>query len=287
MSKARSPRDVCSTTMGTSGLMLLALFRSSIRIPAGGPQGVGDGSEEPTNRLFPDSASGGHRASGGAGPLRTRGPDRLFDALRLLLVGRPQLLAGTRLLGRDRLRVLGNEVDRRALGEILLDLVEAAGLLEALAQLLGRSALARGRGLQRVEHVAIGGLDVLGLDHGGDDGLATDRALRVGMGLAEDLLLALSGDPQVVLARDALVAERVHHPVPHLARPRLDERLGHLDGRLVDDGVEHRLAELRLDAVVVGLAELRADVLAELFEGVEPGGVGGELVVELGELLAL
>src|SRR3954468_14550824 len=55
MSKARSPRDVCSTTMGTSGLMLLALFRSSIRIPAGGPHGVGDGFEEPTNRLFRDS----------------------------------------------------------------------------------------------------------------------------------------------------------------------------------------------------------------------------------------
>src|SRR3954463_979759 len=106
MSKARSPRDVCSTTMGTSGLMLLALFRSSIRIPAGGPQGVGDGSEEPTNRLFPDSALRGHRASGGAGPLRTGGPDRLFDPRRVLLLGRPQLVAGARLIGAERPGVL-------------------------------------------------------------------------------------------------------------------------------------------------------------------------------------
>src|SRR3954452_6987785 len=162
MSKARSPRDVCSTTMGTSGLMLLALFRSSIRIPAGGPHGVGDGSEEPTNRLFPDPAPSGHRAPAGAVPLRTGGPDRLFDSRRVLLVGRPQLVSRARLVGRDGLGVLGDEVDGGALGQIVLDLVEAAGLLEALAQLLGRRALARGRCLQRVEHVAVRGLDVLG-----------------------------------------------------------------------------------------------------------------------------
>src|SRR3954470_8668650 len=101
MSKARSPRDVCPTTMGTSGLMLFALFRSWIRIPAGGPQGVGDGSKEPTNRLFPDSALGGHLAQGGADSLRTGGPDGLFDPRRVLLVGRPQLLADARLVGGD------------------------------------------------------------------------------------------------------------------------------------------------------------------------------------------
>src|SRR3954452_4795715 len=167
MSKARSPRDVCSTTMGTRGLMLLALFRSSIRIPAGVRKAVGDGSEEPTNRIFPGSASGGHRARAGAGPLRTRGPDGLFDPRLVLLVGRPQLVARPRLVLGDRPGVLGEEVDRRALGEVLLDLVEATRLLEALAQLLGRHALARGRCLQRVEDVAVGRLDVLGVDHRG------------------------------------------------------------------------------------------------------------------------
>src|SRR3954463_5296182 len=116
MSKARSPRDVCSTTMGTSGLMLLALFRSSIRIPAGGPHGVGDGSEEPTNRLFAHSTLGGRCACGGAESLRTRGPDLLSGAFGLALLGRPQLVAHARLLRRDRLGVLGEERRRWGLG---------------------------------------------------------------------------------------------------------------------------------------------------------------------------
>src|SRR3954447_7256133 len=197
MSKARSPRDVCSTTMGTSGLMLLALFRSSIRIPAGGPHGVGDGSKEPTNRLFADSALSGHRASAGAGSLRTRGPELLSGAFRLALVGRPQLVADAGLLGRDRLGVVGEELDRGPLGQVLADLVEPARLLEALAELLRRDALARGRRLQRVEHVAVGGLDVLGLHHGGDHGLAADRLRSVGMGVAQELLLALARHLQV------------------------------------------------------------------------------------------
>src|SRR3954451_21855877 len=147
MSKARPPRDVCSTTMGTSGLMVLALFRSSVGIPAGGPEPGGDGWEEPTNRLFPASALGGHRASIGAESLRTGSPELLSGAFRLALLGRPQLVARGRLLGRERARVLGEELDRLALGEVLLELVEAAGLLEAVAQLLGRRALAGGRRL--------------------------------------------------------------------------------------------------------------------------------------------
>src|SRR3954454_11036609 len=171
MSKARSPRGGCSTTMGTSGLMLLALFRSSTRIPAGGPHGVGDGSEEPTNRLFAHSTLGGRCACGGAESLRTRGPDLLSGAFGLALLGRPQLVAHARLLRRDRLGVLGEERDGLALGEVLAHLVEAPALLEPLAQLLGLDALARGRRLERVEHVAVRRLDPLGLHDRGDDGL--------------------------------------------------------------------------------------------------------------------
>src|SRR4051812_49691863 len=90
MSKARSPRDVCSTTMGTSGLMVLALFRSSVRIPAGGPQRVGDGSKEPTNRLLQASALRGRRAPDASGLSRTGGPERLVDSRRGLLGGGPE-----------------------------------------------------------------------------------------------------------------------------------------------------------------------------------------------------
>src|SRR3954454_23329908 len=287
MSKARSPRDVCSTTMGTSGLMVLALFRSSVRIPAGGPQRVGDGSKEPTNRLLQASALCGRRAPDASGLLRTGGPERLLDSPRGILVGRPQLPARAGLLDGERPGVLGQHVDRLALGDLLAQVVEAPGLVEAVAQLLGRRALARGRGLQGVEHVAVGRVDALGLDDGGDDGLAAQRALGVGARLGEDLVLALAGDLQVALACDPLVAERVHHAVPQLAGARLDERVGHLDRRVVDDGVEHGFAELRLDALLVGLAQLAGDVLAQLVERVEAGGVGGEVVVELGQLLAL
>src|SRR5690349_9730431 len=132
MSKARSPRDVCSTTMGTSGLMVLALFRSSIRIPAGGPKWIGDGSKEPTNRIFRDSALPGHWCQGATGSLRTGGPDGLLHALRVLLVGGPKLLADLGLLGRDRPGVLRQEVDHLPLRQVLLQLVQPARLLEAV-----------------------------------------------------------------------------------------------------------------------------------------------------------
>src|SRR3954467_14443249 len=257
MSKARSPRDVCSTTMGTSGLMVLALFRSSIRIPAGGTSGTVGGSGERTNRLFAASTVRPPRRARGAEALRTWRPDRLFDARRVLLLGRPQLLARLRLLLGDRLGVLGQELDGEALRQLLPQAVQASGLLEALAELLGRGALARGRALQRVEHGAVGRLDALRLDHGGDDRLALDRELGVGARLGDDLVLGLAGDPQVVVARDALVAERMDHPLPQLVGARLDERLGPLHRRLLDDGVDDRLAELAGGPGLVGLAQLR------------------------------
>src|SRR5206468_11959757 len=95
----------------------------------------------------------------------------------LALVGRPPLLARLRLLDRDRVGVLDEEVDRLALGEVVAQLVEPAGLLEALAELLGRGALAGGGGLQRVEDVAVGGFDALGVDDRRDDRLAAERLL--------------------------------------------------------------------------------------------------------------
>jgi hypothetical protein len=103
--------------------------------------------------------------------------------------------------------VLGEVVDRGALGEVLAELVEAPGGLQALAQLLGRRALAGRGGLQRGQQVAVRGLDVLGLDDGRDDCLAAQRLLGVGLGLLEDLLLGLAGDLQVGVLRDPLVAE--------------------------------------------------------------------------------
>src|SRR5690349_23597903 len=75
MSKERSPLDVCSITIGISGLTCA-------------PRVV---------RLA-----------------RAGGPDRrrLGALLRSFLLGRPQLLLRVRLLGRDRLGVLGDDVER-------------------------------------------------------------------------------------------------------------------------------------------------------------------------------
>src|SRR6202007_3030505 len=103
MSNARSPREVCSTTMGTSGLMLLALvcLRRADSFPrlaarrgiVGGPQPPGD------------------RRRGG-----------LCAALAL---GRPQLLPRVRLRDRDRTRAL-RELGQRAARRLLLaQLVDA------------------------------------------------------------------------------------------------------------------------------------------------------------------
>src|SRR6266511_5215655 len=74
MSNARSPRDVCSTTIGTRGLIVLALFRFLGSNPAGAepsafsPSGWGESS----NRLT--AAWGVRRKRGGA----AEEPFRLF-----------------------------------------------------------------------------------------------------------------------------------------------------------------------------------------------------------------
>ncbi len=112
----------------------------------------------------------------------------------------------------------------------------------------GRRLLPRRRRLgDRLEHLLLGRLERLGLGHGGQHGLAPQRLLGVRLGLLDRLLLGAAGDAQVGLAVDALVGERVQHRVPQLARPRLDQRVRHLDRRRRDRGVQRRLAELALD----------------------------------------
>src|ERR1700712_5769262 len=131
MSNARSPRDVCSTTIGTSGLTVLASFRLSGANPAyerlrcSHPLDRGESSNgrpppEPVRRL----ASGRPETAGGG-------------VLRLVRPGGPELLPGLRLLDRDRLRGVGDAVDRLALRELVAQRVEAPARAQALEQLLG------------------------------------------------------------------------------------------------------------------------------------------------------
>src|SRR4051794_27988174 len=137
MSNARSPRDVCSTTMGTSGLMLLALFRLVGSIPSG-----------------PERLAMGFGPSAGLGARR---PDLLGRLFLLVLLGRPELVARLRLLDGDGLRRLDHEVDGLAHRDVLAQEVVAALLPHPLERLLDLLLARVAGGLaQRVEQLVVG-----------------------------------------------------------------------------------------------------------------------------------
>src|SRR3954466_16310048 len=110
MSNARSPREVCSTTIGTSGLTVLASFRVSRSNPSGSRRSrrasLSDGPLPLTRR---------HSSNAPAPPepVRTSGSGWLARGL-----GR---------VGGDGLRRLGDQVQRLALAEVLLERVKAPG----------------------------------------------------------------------------------------------------------------------------------------------------------------
>src|SRR3954467_5953904 len=123
MSNARSPREVCSTTIGTSGLTVLASFRFSRSNPSRSrPSGRASLSDGP----LPLTRRHSSNAHAPPEPVRTSKFGRLGRGLR----GR----------GGARLGRLGDEVQRLALREVLLELVEPPRGLQALQQLLGRAA---------------------------------------------------------------------------------------------------------------------------------------------------
>src|SRR5438876_6288855 len=116
MSKARSPREVCSTTMGTSGLIVLASFASS-----GG--------------FLPNVATGRGAPDGGSAP---RGPELTGPLLALLLARLPELLARLRLLDSDRLRLAHEQLERLAGRDVLAEAVEPVVGAQPLDQLVDR-----------------------------------------------------------------------------------------------------------------------------------------------------
>src|SRR5215211_5833193 len=188
MSNARSPREVCSTTIGTSGLTVLASFRLSGANPA----------YERLRRAYPldrGESSNGRRPANPVRRLASGGPEAARRGLLGLVRARgPELVARLRLLDRDRLRRLRDVVDRLALGQLRLERVEPPARAQPLEQLLGRRAVRGGGALERLEHLLVGGLDALGLDDRGQHGLAAQ--------VAPGRLLVLRDHPVLVLARD-------------------------------------------------------------------------------------
>src|SRR3954453_23791117 len=117
MSNARSPREVCSTTIGTSGLtvQLLSLSTPYPFLP-----------ERPAvaARLGGTLATG-QRAPGGLGTLASGSPETAGTLARRLglglLVGRPDPAADLVLLGRDGLGLVDQHVERAPLPDVLAD----------------------------------------------------------------------------------------------------------------------------------------------------------------------
>src|SRR5947209_3315357 len=171
MSNARSPREVCSTTIGTSGLMFLASFACS----AGFLPNVADGVARPGG---PAERSGARRPELGAAALA------LLRASR-----RPQLLSRLRLFDRDRLRLAHEQLKRLAAGHVVPDGLEPSGTFELADQLVEVAPGAFGRRGERLADFVVGRLDALGLHDGGEHRLAPQRAGGLRLGLVRQLLL--------------------------------------------------------------------------------------------------
>src|ERR1700684_448509 len=268
MSNARSPREVCSTTIGTSGLMVLASV--SLYRP--------DSFRTYPERVLPRLAL--RRPQPGRSRLSTR------LALLLSGVGRPELLARLGLLERYRLGLGCDQLDRLTRGEILTDLIQASGLAEIVEQLLWLDSLTLGGGGDDFQQVVIARNDRLRRHHRGDHRFAAQRLGRLGGKLGDEIVLLAPGDLQVGLAGYAAMGEGVEHSIPHLAGLRLHERLGDLYVRACIHRVERSLAKLRGHALGIGLTESRADVIGELLDRVE-AHVHGKVIVDFGKLLVL
>ena len=225
------------------------------------------------------------RGASGAAPAR-RPSSRARSAA--LLRGRPQLLARARLLERDRLGGLRDQLDRAPRGEIVAQLLEAPGVAQSLAAAsraatCSRSAAAASASSSSSSLGSISSACTTAVS------TASRRSARSASGASSARIScsSLPVMPQVGLARDAAVGERVQDALPHLARARLDQRSGHL--HLAPERPPRRARPRGTPArpwPLLGLEQAPADVLAQLVDRVE-AGVDREVVVDLGELLAL
>src|SRR5436189_1495084 len=184
MSNARSPREVCSTTIGTRGLIWRGVYRSPLPVP-GRPK---------------------------AGPLALGS---------LLLLGRPQPLAGLCLLERDRLRRPRDHVGGLAETDLRAKQRIPPALAQTLEQSLGR--LVSLAGAEGGQELLVGDLDPLRVGDRREGGLPPQRALGVALQVGDQLLTRLSLHLRVGLGVDPPGAQRALDAVPHLVGAGVDQ----------------------------------------------------------------
>src|SRR4051794_12753998 len=215
MSNERSPREVCSITIGINGLMLAPLLfswvdwsfqtatsqaRSRWLLAAGGPQ---------------------------------------FRLGRLgFLVGGPDLLAGARDLGGDALRLLGNSVERLAQPQVGAQHLLAAGvehLLDGVVRIVAGDLRLLA---DQLADLLVGDLELelarARLEHE----LAGDRERGLLGHALDEFLGRLARELEVRLGADPAGLERAAEAVQQLAGAVLDERAADLDIRGLDERVD-------------------------------------------------
>ena len=261
MSNARSPREVCSTTIGTSGLTVLASFRFSRSNPADGdglPARSGESSNWPGG---PDAGRPASSASAGRPALRrpsraSRTPRRRSSALRCARSSLRRVQAARGRAGARAASWASRPRRRRR-----------ARAPRASRRRWPRCPRPRRRG----QH-----------------GLALERAARRRLWpRLDELLLGLAGDLQVGLASrcPGARASGASGPTSRARARRRARRAPRSSRRRRRRRARPRGTRPRSRASSASASAL-ADVLAQLVERVE-AGLGGEVVVELGQLLGL
>ena len=150
MSNARSPRDVCSTTIGISGLMVLALFRLPGSIPPGKCKAA-----PPPSRVYQPAL---------------RRSSAVLDAVRCPMFGGAQdpgvqsFSRAAARSGRDRDRRLDEALERLLGRDVVAQVLEAAGPPQLRQQLRGLgdapALVGLDAALERGEQLLVGRLDL-------------------------------------------------------------------------------------------------------------------------------
>src|SRR3954447_19937545 len=124
MSNARSPREVCSTTMGTSGLKVQVSFASFAQVLH--PSGAGADANSPGPKAESSNGVRRFRTPVSASRNRLGGKGGGFSFAVVARLGRVQQVARLGVLDADRLRGVDHDVDGLGVRDVLLEGVDAA-----------------------------------------------------------------------------------------------------------------------------------------------------------------